>query len=216
MSTRTADELLQCHLGLRVTFEADPVFVAEVRRAVRWIARELRATEVAETLELIASELSTNGIKALLSMLEVSAPPEQLSQELSMTLIRFPGGVVVSCWDPVWQSAPMPDTAEPDDESGRGLILVEALSDSWGCEMDEEEDGTMRGKSVYAVLLFADSEPLIPGPAAPPEIESNGAAHSDGTLLGALQSSLHGVWAEPSAGLDAELGQRVLAGLGAL
>jgi len=217
MATRTADELLNCHLGLRVTFEADPVFIAEVRHVVKWIARELRAAEVAETLELLASELSTNGVKALRALLEVSEWPAEVMPELSMTLIRFPGGVVLSCWDPFWQLVPKPDLASPDDESGRGLFLIDAVSDRWGYAMDEEEDGTMRGKSVYAVLLFSDGEPLIPAPATPPENRSTTAASSpcDETVLGALQSSLHGVRVEPSGGFDAELGQRVLAGLGA-
>jgi hypothetical protein len=217
MATRTTDELLTCHLGLRVTFEADPAFVAEVRRAVRWIARELRVEEVVDTLELIASELSTNGIKALLSLLE--ADPEADfwgdSPVLSMTLIRFPGGVMVSCWDPFWQAAPKPDTAGPDDESGRGLFLVDALSDRWGCEMDEEEDGTMRGKSIYAVILFSDREPVIPAPTVSPECSANAAAppRDDGIMLGVLPSTMRDLRVEP---LDAEVGRRVLAGLGAL
>jgi len=30
---------------------------------------------------------------------------------------------------------PTPEHAEPDQESGRGLMLVEALSQRWGCEV---------------------------------------------------------------------------------
>ncbi|NUP46331.1 MAG: ATP-binding protein [Catenulispora sp.] len=215
MATRTADQLLAGHLGLRLTFQADPAFVADVRHAVGGIARALCAAEVAETLELLASELATNGIKALLSLPAAQADSSTDTPELAMTLIRFPGGVAVSCWDPFWQSTPKPDTAGPADESGRGLFLVEALSDRWGCEMDEEEDGTVRGKSVYAVLLFSDREPAIPAPTVSPESSPSVAAASrdDSTMLDVLPTTMRDLRVEP---LDAEMGQRVLAGLGAL
>lgn len=219
MATRTADQLLAGHLGLRLAFQADPAFVADVRHAVGGIARALCAAEVAETLELLASELATNGIKALYALLELTAPATDTTPELSVTLIRFPGGVVLSCWDPYWQSIPTPEEAGPDDVSGRGLFLVDALADEWGVELDAAEDGTMRGKFVYVVLLVSDdSEPTTPTPLAPAMAPPAAIPRMrcDPAKVGFPQPSLRGVKVQCSSGFDTALGKRVLAGLGAL
>lgn len=218
MATRTADQLLAGHLGLRLTFQADPAFVADVRHAVGGIARALCAGEVAETLELLASELATNGIKALYALLGLTAPATDDTPDLSVTLVRFPGGVVLSCWDPDWQSIPAPEDAGPDDVSGRGLFLVDALADRWGVELDAAEDGTMRGKVVYVVLLVSDNNkpttptqlaPSMDPPVAIPRMRCAPAK------AGFPQPSLGGVKIQCSSGFDTALGQRVLAELGA-
>ena len=38
--------------------------------------------------------------------------------------------VLVEVWDEI-PSAPIAEHADPDDESGRGLMLIEAVSDRW-------------------------------------------------------------------------------------
>ncbi|WP_146228919.1 ATP-binding protein [Streptomyces sp. NWU339] len=39
------------------------------------------------------------------------------------------------------ETLPTPATACPDDESGRGLTLVETLADDWGAELRESGGG---------------------------------------------------------------------------
>ena len=48
-------------------------------------------------------------------------------------------------------AAPLPREAGPDDEGGRGLLIVEALAEAWG--VDPLPRGT--GKTVWFVLRAA-------------------------------------------------------------
>jgi hypothetical protein len=92
-----------------------PSATPRARLHARTIAREWGLGELADTIELVVSELVTNSIKA---SLENSGLPE-------------------------------PTQASLDDESGRGLMLVDTLAERWGWDLP----GSGRGKVVWALIV---------------------------------------------------------------
>jgi anti-sigma regulatory factor (Ser/Thr protein kinase) len=92
------------------------------RLHARLVLLEWGLAALSENLELVVSELVTNGIRASRAMRH---------DAVRMWLVSDLGQVVVFVWD----ASPLsPARADPgaDSESGRGLLLVEALSDRWG------------------------------------------------------------------------------------
>lgn len=87
------------------------------------------APEVIETVELLTSELVTNII------LHAGVPGE-------LTVRMLPTAVRVQVRD---QEAALPRlrVAKEMSESGRGLVLVDAMADAWGVEPDRN------GKTVW-------------------------------------------------------------------
>ena len=55
--------------------------------------------------------------------------------------------VVIQVWDSS-DRPPVPQPVEPEADSGRGLLLVGALSEEWGCYTPEKSSG----KVVWAVV----------------------------------------------------------------
>jgi anti-sigma regulatory factor (Ser/Thr protein kinase) len=103
--------------------------------------------ETVETAELLVSELVTNAVRA------ASAGKEHLTYSslagagrVSLTLRHLPGRVIVEVFD-TCQRPPLLTDAGADDESGRGLLLVQALSKEWGYFF-----APSGGKVVYCVL----------------------------------------------------------------
>ena len=100
--------------------------------------------ELADTAELLVSELVTNAVRAC------AALP---SPVVEVWLASDRGCVVVGVWD---GSADMPARRETaaQDEAGRGLLIIETLSADWGWS---RQDG---GKLVWALL--ADDGGSVP------------------------------------------------------
>ena len=102
---------------------------------------EWNLPSVADTVELVVSELVTNAIR-------VSTGPDGRPKydaktglpRVGMRLSSDQVHVRIEVWD---QDACIPVTkaAGPDDESGRGLMLVEALCEQWGCNTSPGWDG---------------------------------------------------------------------------
>jgi anti-sigma regulatory factor (Ser/Thr protein kinase) len=118
------------------------------RAWTRQVLREWRLTVLADDAELVVSELTTNSVVA--SRWRVLAG-------IRLTLIcdRQQLVVLVADSDP---GTPARRHAGADDESGRGLLLVESLSDRFGWYL--AADGTP-GKVVWAVLSVPSS-PRMP------------------------------------------------------
>ena len=79
--------------------------------------------EVADTAELLLSELVTNSIR------HARTPP---GREIGVRLATYDGRLRVEIAD-ASDRRPQPREAAPEDEGGRGLALVQSLAERWGC-----------------------------------------------------------------------------------
>jgi anti-sigma regulatory factor (Ser/Thr protein kinase) len=100
---------------------------------------EWRLTRLADSAEMVGSELLTNALLAS-RWLDRAAIGLTLVSDWQQLVI------LVRDFNPI---APVPHQADANDESGRGLMLVEAISDRFGWR--PSPDGTP-GKTVWAVL----------------------------------------------------------------
>jgi anti-sigma regulatory factor (Ser/Thr protein kinase) len=118
---------LSAHLPLG----ALPTAVPCARGYIRAILDEWNLAVLADAAELIVSELVTNSVQATADKDgrprygEAGLPVVHL--RLASDRVRFRAEV----WDSV-PRLPAARQAGPDEEGGRGLALVEALSDRWG------------------------------------------------------------------------------------
>ncbi|MGH3327841.1 MAG: ATP-binding protein [Streptomycetales bacterium] len=130
-------------LLVRFTPEVTPVAAAEVevtsaaevrsaRTAAADVAGRAGLTDLAGTASLVASELTTNAL---------SHAPAPALLRVYATLTRL----VIEVFDP---GGRLPHRAHPatDDEHGRGLAVVEHLTDRWGVRL------TDTGKATWAEL----------------------------------------------------------------
>ncbi|MFI6447090.1 ATP-binding protein [Kitasatospora sp. NPDC050543] len=113
------------HRRLHVTVEAaDLVAVGAVRQRLRSALSRWGVPELADTAELLTSELVTN---ALLHTRQGAVLDAVLTADLRLRIEVQDG------------TAGLPvRRREPDTEyatSGRGLLLVEALADDWGVQL---------------------------------------------------------------------------------
>ncbi|WP_405537316.1 ATP-binding protein [Streptomyces sp. NBC_00075] len=79
--------------------------------------------EVAETAELLLSELITNSLR------HASTPP---GRKIGLRLATYDRRLRVEVAD-ANNRRPTPRQAGPEDVGGRGLTLVQALAERWGC-----------------------------------------------------------------------------------
>lgn len=118
------------------------------RLHARTIACEWGLHNLADTIELIVSELVTNAVKA--SMDHDQRPYYNDEHGLACIHLRLSAGrhaALVEVWDENFKP-PQPSQPDLDDESGRGLMLVEALAERWGWALPT----TGRGKIVWALI----------------------------------------------------------------
>jgi anti-sigma regulatory factor (Ser/Thr protein kinase) len=107
-----------------------------------------------ETTELVVSELTTNVVQA------VTDPDGSLVYDaegkLPLLWVRLSSDrarLMIEVWDtlPSTLGAPTMRHPDQDEESGRGLELIEALSDDWSWEAVPG----WHGKRVWAILAVA-------------------------------------------------------------
>ncbi|HUA29186.1 MAG TPA: ATP-binding protein [Streptosporangiaceae bacterium] len=120
---------------------AYPTAVPCARLHSRLVAGEWGLTGMAEVVELIVSELTTNAVQA------TDAAGLTGTRSLNLWLRSDGRRVVVQVWDGSPHS-PVRQEGRPDAESGRGLLLVESLSAGWGSH--RSADGS--GKVVWALV----------------------------------------------------------------
>jgi anti-sigma regulatory factor (Ser/Thr protein kinase) len=129
---------LMTYLELAALPAAVPCF----RMHAKAVALEWGLPALADTVELIVSELVTNSVRAAGHSrgggLTVAVIRLWLFCDLHRVLIRV--------WDGSRQM-PVRQDARPDEESGRGLMLVEHLSSGWGAHFEAD------GKIVWALVL---------------------------------------------------------------
>jgi anti-sigma regulatory factor (Ser/Thr protein kinase) len=131
---------LQTHLELA----ALPTAPGCARGHVRSLAHEWGLPGLADTAELLVSELVTNAVQAC----------GHLKARTGLAIVPVVGlwvtsdgvAMVIHVWDPNPETPAVKDFAA-DDENGRGLFLVETLSKDWG--VDRTTEG---GKAVWAMI----------------------------------------------------------------
>ncbi|MGE5288678.1 MAG: ATP-binding protein [Micromonosporaceae bacterium] len=118
---------LQTYLGLG----ALPSAVGCARLHARSVMHEWDLTSVADTVELVVSELVTNAVRA--STGPDGRPRYNTKTGLPLVHLRLSSDrahVFIEVWDQD-SRLPVAKAAGGDDESGRGLMLVEALCQHW-------------------------------------------------------------------------------------
>jgi anti-sigma regulatory factor (Ser/Thr protein kinase) len=102
--------------------------VPAARRFVRDVLRE-QSRELLDAVELMASELATNCIHHAQTSFELKIDDTQSQIRVE---VRDSG-----------QGRPVPRSPAPTDRTGRGLRIVEAMSEAWGVERSSS------GKTVW-------------------------------------------------------------------
>jgi anti-sigma regulatory factor (Ser/Thr protein kinase) len=116
-------------LTTRLEFHALPSAVACARGHVRSVAREWDLSGLADTAELLTSELVTNAVRAsdhLKRRADLAAVPV-----VRLSVLSDRVSLLICVWDGN-EGMPVRKDAGVDSESGRGLMLVESLSEEWG------------------------------------------------------------------------------------
>lgn len=116
-----------------------PGAAACARLHARQVLWEWGLSAMAETAELLVSELVTNATQASPSAERIQPVGLWLSSDRSRLLI-----VVADT------SGQPPEPAAPgyDDERGRGLLIVDAISTTWGWDPNHDSNG----KVVWALI----------------------------------------------------------------
>lgn len=120
--------------AVAMPLEPSPEAVSRARRTVHETLAAWGLDNLVDDMVLVASELVTN---ALQHVQHASGPIVMVLQQRDET-------VFVEVAD-VSPALPVPRRESADDESGRGLALVEAFSDDWGYR----RRGNRRGKWVW-------------------------------------------------------------------
>jgi anti-sigma regulatory factor (Ser/Thr protein kinase) len=135
-------------LQTSLVFGALPTAVACARLHARNVMYEWGLATIADSVELVVSELVTNAVCA--STGSDGRPVYGAKTGLSSVRLRLFSDrthVLIEVWDQD-PGMPISKAARPDDESGRGLMLVEGLCDRWGCGASTSGNG----KLVWAEL----------------------------------------------------------------
>jgi anti-sigma regulatory factor (Ser/Thr protein kinase) len=126
-----------------LSLAALPTAPSCARGHVRTVAHEWGLPELADTAELLVSELVTNAVRAaqrLTTRADLAAVPV-----IRFWLFSDRRSIVIHVWD-ACDEMPVRQDAHPDDVGGRGLLLVETLGKDWGAYRQTE------GKVVWALI----------------------------------------------------------------
>jgi anti-sigma regulatory factor (Ser/Thr protein kinase) len=137
---RTAGWPFQSRLELGALASAVPC----ARLHARQVLWEWGLGGTAMTAELVTSELVTNALRASVS----AVPDTQAVTHVSLLMEANADRLVVQVWDG-HPDPPVRGEVDQDAESGRGLLIVEAVCDDWGWYWP---DGGMHGKWVWAAI----------------------------------------------------------------
>ena len=128
-----ADRLPQWPLQTRLDLGALPGAVPCARLHARLVLTEWGQAQAGDSVELIVSELMTNALRACTD--PVGGRPgydvEGRQLPLGLRLASDRRQVLVEIWDGNL-APPVPGQTSLDGETGRGLLMVEAVSSRWG------------------------------------------------------------------------------------
>jgi anti-sigma regulatory factor (Ser/Thr protein kinase) len=108
--------------------------------------------EFTQTVELLVSEFVTNAVFASQALLASQVAREPVPTPIHLWMRADGDQVTVTVWDANPQLPERTDDVSADAEGGRGLLLVEALSERWGCT----ETPHLGGKSVWCIVVPKD------------------------------------------------------------
>ena len=111
------------------SFDCEPESVPAARRFAKGVLSEY-PPDLRESVELMVSELATNCIR-------------HTNTAFDLTLVQQGGRIRVEVTDRAG-GTPRMRSPGPEDPSGRGLQIVNMLSEAWGVE-----DGAANGKTVW-------------------------------------------------------------------
>jgi len=111
------------------------------RKFTRNTLKEWDLVTLADDAEAIVGEFVANAVS------HAARPAEEPGQSLGLRLLRRTGEVMCAVLDPS-DRAPVLRMPDRNEEAGRGLQMVDALSDVWGWS-----PVTGRGKAVWAILF---------------------------------------------------------------
>jgi anti-sigma regulatory factor (Ser/Thr protein kinase) len=131
-----------------VELRALPPSVRSARLITRSILHGWCLEGLAETAELLVSELITNAVRASTSIVHRK---REIGLASPTPMLRFwltsdSRSVLIRVWDSA-NCGPVRKAVGPAAEAGRGLLLIETLSAQWGWYTTEGQDG----KVVWAV-----------------------------------------------------------------
>lgn len=124
----------------RLELAALPTAPGSARKHARAIALEFGLSALADTIELIVSEIITNAVRATPHSRTTLTPAV-----VRLWLASDLHGMLIRVWDASGQM-PARQDASPDDELGRGLMLVDCLASAWGAYREEN------GKVVWVIV----------------------------------------------------------------
>jgi anti-sigma regulatory factor (Ser/Thr protein kinase) len=124
-----------------------PQSARTARRLTRNTLREWGLNSLVEDAEIIVGEFVANAVTHAVS--PVSGYRRSGVQHLGLRLLRRTGEVICAVLDPS-DVAPVLRVPAGGEEAGRGLQMVDALSDVWGWS-----PVAGRGKAVWAILFCA-------------------------------------------------------------
>jgi anti-sigma regulatory factor (Ser/Thr protein kinase) len=139
-----------------LTLPALPAAAPCARTFVRHTLHHWHLAHLAETAQLLTSELVTNAVQATGTTADIPAWGTPVLIQVRLTLTDT---LVVGVWDRD-PTPPAPRAPDPDAEGGRGLSLVEHLSTRWGyhhpatggkviwCELDTATPTTNSGLPI--------------------------------------------------------------------
>jgi hypothetical protein len=111
-----------------------PTAACRARAYTRWALRSWQLEAMVETAELLVSELVTNAVKATVGVTcPIPRGRDETEPSIHLCLSTFAEKLLIEVWDRC-DDPPHRRTASDDDENGRGLALVQALSKAWGYE----------------------------------------------------------------------------------
>jgi histidine kinase-like protein len=124
-----------------------PQSARQARRLTRNTLRDWGLCSLAEDAETIVGEFVANAVTHAASL--AAANRKAAADNLGLRLLNRAGEVICAVLDPS-DAAPVLKTPTGIDEAGRGLQMVDALSDVWGWS-----PVAGRGKAVWAILFCA-------------------------------------------------------------
>ena len=132
-----------------LTLGALPTAVASARMHARAVVAEWPLDDIAEDISHVISELVTNAVRASTG---ADGRPKYTATSGSLPVVHLRlqsdrRRVIVEVWD-LSTALPVAKQPDPDAESGRGLLLVEALTERWGWQ----HIPNWPGKVVWAEL----------------------------------------------------------------